>query len=214
MGTRSAVLLQALLGAITSIMVHFALRVAFLATAALAAPAADADADPFYGYGHGLGFGHGLGYAVHAPLVALPVCKVVPKTVVVGQQCHAEPECTTETVVLGKKIVGQEEPVCEDVETVVPAVVGAYGAHLIGKREAEAEADAQFYHAAPLAVSHKIVTKHCAPGAPILEDVTQDVTTCVPKPVCTDVEAVVHETVCGEPAAAEAEAAVEAVAEA
>merc|ERR1712127_823042 len=210
MGTRSAVLLQALLGAITSIMVHFSLRVAFLATAALAAPAADADADPFYGYGHGLGF------ALHAPLVALPVCKVVPKTVVVGQQCHAEPECTTETVVLGKKIVGQEEPVCTDVKTVVPAVVGAYGAHLIGKREAEAEADAdaQFYHAAPLAVSHKIVTKHCAPGAPILEDVTQDVTTCVPKPVCTDVEAVVHETVCGEPAAAEAEAAVEAVAEA
>merc|ERR1712090_85383 len=99
MGTHSAVLLRALLG-VTVIMVQTVLRLAFLATAAFAAPAADADADPFYGVAP---------YAV-APIVhhVVPVCKVVPKTVVVGKQCHAEPECTTAPVVVGKKITGHE----------------------------------------------------------------------------------------------------------
>merc|ERR1712090_63287 len=172
MGTHSAVLLRALLG-VTVIMVQTVLRLAFLATAAFAAPAADAEADPFYGLAP---------YAHVAPIVhhVVPVCKVVPKTVVVGKQCHAEPECTTAPVVVGKKITGHEDAVCEEVE--VPAV--AYGHHglvgHIGKREADAE---PFYG--------------LAYGAAILEDISHDVTTCVPKQVCADVSATVHETVCG-----------------
>merc|ERR1712112_472017 len=78
-------------------MVQTILKLAFLATTAIAAPAADAEADPFYGL------------AYHAPIVhALPVCKVVPKTVVVGKSCHAEPECTTKSVVVGKALKGHE----------------------------------------------------------------------------------------------------------
>merc|ERR1719481_1713886 len=88
--TRSAVLLRALLG-VTVIMIMTILKLAFLATTAIAAPAADAEADPFYG----------LAYAHPAPIVhALPICKAVPKTVVVGKRCHAEPECTTKSVVV------------------------------------------------------------------------------------------------------------------
>merc|ERR1711884_848690 len=160
--------------------VMIALRLTLLATAAFAAPAADADADPQFL------LGHGLAYA--APLVhhVVPVCKVVPKTVAVGRH-----------------ITGHEEPTCTDVEHVVPAV------HALGKREAEA--DPQLLLAAPY-VAHattKVTTKHCVPGAPIVEDVTTDVTKCVPKSVCEDVTAEVLETVCGEPAA-EAEAVEEA----
>merc|ERR1712036_111963 len=171
MGTRSAVLLRALLG-VTVIMVQTILKLAFLATTAIAAPAADAEADPFYG----------LAYAHPAPIVhALPICKAVPKTVVVG-----------------KALKGHEDPVCTEVE--VPAL--GYG-H-IGKREAEAE---PFYGLAygahlPVPVAHTVKTKSCVPGAPILEDISQDVTTCVPKQVCEDVSGTVLETVCGEEEAA------------
>merc|ERR1719273_690493 len=134
-----------------------------LSAAALAAP----KADPFYGH---------LGYH-HAPLLhhaVVPLCKIVPKTVVVGQRCHAEPDCTTEAVVVGRAITGHEDPVCEDVEHAVP-----FG-----------------YHHAVATV--KVTTKHCAPPKPIIEDVTHDVTTCVPKKVCVDVEGTVPETVCGD----------------
>merc|ERR1711889_34072 len=135
MGTRSSVLLRALLG-VTVIMVQTILKLAFLATTAIAAPAADAEADPFYG----------LAYAHPAPIVhALPICKAVPKTVVVGKRCHAEPECTTKSVVVGKALKGHEDPVCTEVE--VPAL--GYG--------------------------HTGKTKSCVPGAPILEDISQDV---------------------------------------
>merc|ERR1712121_619161 len=178
MGTRSSVLLRALLG-VTVIMVQTILKLAFLATTAIAAPAADAEADPFYGL------------AYHAPIVhALPVCKVVPKTVVVGKSCHAEPECTTKSVVVGKALKGHEDPVCTEVE--VPAVAGY--AH-IGKREADAEAEPflGLGYAAAIPVAHTVKTKSCVPGAPILEDVSQDVTTCVPKEVCEDVSGTVLE---------------------
>merc|ERR1712172_97218 len=169
------------MGALLGAMI--ALRLTLLATAAFAAPAADADADPQFL------LGHGLAYA--APYVhhVVPVCKVVPETVVVGQRCHAEPDCTTETVVVGRHITGHEEPTCTDVEHVVPAVVP----HVYGKREAEA--DPQLLLGAPY-LAHattKVTTKHCVPGAPILEDVTAEVL----------------KTVCGEPAA-EAEAVEEA----
>merc|ERR1711963_388578 len=106
------------------------------------------------------------------PLLS-PLCKAVPKTVTIGQRCHAE--------------------------HVVPAVHAVYG-----KREAEA--DPQLLVGAPY-VAHaatKVTTKHCVPGAPIVEDVTTDVTKCVPKSVCEDVTAEVLETVCGEAAAEEA----------
>merc|ERR1712226_1423089 len=182
MGTHSAVLLRALLG-VTVIMVQIVLRLAFLATATFAAPAADADADPFYGLAP---------YAHVAPIVhhVVLVCKVVPKTVVVGKQCHAEPECTTAPVVVGKKITGHEDPVCEEVE--VPAV--AYGhhglvGHVVGKRDADAEPFYGLAYGAALPVAHTVKTKHCTPGAPILEDISHDVTTCVPKQVCADVSA-------------------------
>merc|ERR1712038_39788 len=162
---------QALLGAM------IALRLTLLATAAFAAPAAEADADPQFL------LGHGLAYA--APLVhhVVPVCKIVVETVVVGQRCHAEPDCTTEPVVVGRHITGHEEPTCTDVEHVVPH--GYYG-----KREAEA--DPQLLLAAPYVAHAKGTTKHC-----------------VPKSVCVDVEAQVPKTVCGD-AAAEAEAVEEA----
>merc|ERR1719500_1633107 len=182
---------QALLG------VMIALRLTLLATAAFTAPAAEADADPQFLLGHGFGYGH-LGYA---HVVAAPVCKVVTETVVVGQRCHAEPDCTTETVVVGRHVTGVEEPTCTDVEHVVPAVVP----HVYGKREAEA--DPQLLIGAAPYVAHattKVTTKHCVPGAPILEDVTTDVTKCVPKSVCEDVIAEVLKTVCGEAAAEEA----------
>merc|ERR1712018_982800 len=143
--------------------------------------------------------GHGLAYAHHVVAPVVPLCKVVPKTVTVGQRCHAEPDCTTKSVVVGKKITGHEDPTCTDVEHVVPAVHAVYG-----KREAEA--DPQLLVGAPY-VAHaatKVTTKHCVPGAPIVEDVTTDVTKCVPKSVCEDVTAEVLETVCGEAAAEEA----------
>merc|ERR1712158_173827 len=164
--------------------VMIALRLTLLTTAAFAAPAAEADADPQFLLGHGLAYGH-IAYAA-------PLCKVVPKTVTVGQRCHAEPDCVTEKVVVGRHITG--------VEHVVPAVVP----HVYGKREAEA--DPQLLVAAPY-VAHattKVTTKHCVPGAPIVEDVTTDVTKCVPKSVCEDVTAEVLKTVCGEAAAEEA----------
>merc|ERR1712072_1577595 len=63
--------------------------------------------------------------------------------------------------------------------------------------------------AAPYVAHAKVTTKHCVPGAPIVEDITHDVTKCVPKSVCVDVEAQVPKTVCGD-AAAEAEAVEEA----
>merc|ERR1719237_456930 len=180
---------QALLG------VMIALRLTLLATVGFAAPAADADADPQFLLGHGLPY-------AHHPVVAYaaPVCKVVTETVTVGQRCHAEPDCTTETAVVGRHITGHEEPTCTDVEHVVPAVVP----HVYGKREAEA--DPQLLVAAPY-VAHattKVTTKHCVSGAPIVEDVTTDVTKCVPKSVCEDVTAEVLKTVCGDAAAEEA----------
>merc|ERR1711942_131156 len=151
-------------------MIQITFLVAVLATVSLGAPAADADAEPFL---------HPVGYVAHAVITP---CKVQPKSVVVG-----------------KKVTGYEDPVCEDVETVLPHVV-----HAVGKREAEADADADpllgYAVAHPVAVTTKVTTKHCTPGAPILEDVSQDVTTCVPKKVCTDVEAQVPETVCEEAA--------------
>merc|ERR1719431_2179966 len=145
-------------------MVQTILKLAFLATTAIAAPAADAEADPFYGYA----------IAHPAPIVhALPICKVVPKTKVIGKSCHVESDCTTKSVVVGKALKGHEDPVCTEVE--VPAL--GYG--------------------------HTVKTKSCVPGAPILEDVSQDVTTCVPKQVCEDVSGTVLETECEEAAAAE-----------
>ena len=105
-----------------------------------------------------------------------------------------------------------EEPVCEDVETLVPALDHGY----YGKREAKADAQVLLGHQGLGYLRHaavtKVTTKHCVPGAPIVEDITHPATTCVPNaPECVDVEAQVPETVCGAPAA---EAAPEAVEEA
>merc|ERR1712112_441037 len=118
-------------GSLSHNIMQTALRVAFLATVSLAAPAADADADPFYGYGYAPYVAHAP--YVHAPVV-VPVCKVITKTVVVGKSCHAEPECTTKSVVVGKALKGHEDPVCTEVE--VPALGYGVG-HVLGKREAD-----------------------------------------------------------------------------
>merc|ERR1719319_61789 len=168
-----------------------AFRLAFFATAALAAPAAEAEADPQLLLG-GLAYHH----------VAVPVCKTVPKTVVIGQRCHVEPNCATEDVVVGQHVTGHEEPVCTDHE-----VVAHGGYHAYGKREAEADAQYLLGHGlghavlAPALVKHTV--KSCVPGAPIIEDVTAPLTKCAPAQVCEDVTAEVPEVVCGEPAAAE-----------
>merc|ERR1719430_866008 len=142
-----------------------AFRLAFFATAALAAPAAEAEADPQLLLG-------GLGYAHHVPLayhhVAVPVCKTVPETVVIGKKCHVEPNCATEDVVVGQQVTGHEDPVCTDHE-----VVSHAGYHAYGKREAEA--DPQY-----LLGAHAVV----AP-AQVCEDVTAE----VPKVVCGEAAA-------------------------
>merc|ERR1712098_134369 len=125
-------------------------------------------------------------------------CKAVPKTVVVGKRCHAEPECTTKSVVVGKALKGHEDTVCTEVE--VPAL--GYG-H-IGKREAEAEPflRPRLRCSPPCTCSSHCQDQVLFPGAPILEDISKDVTTCVPKQVCEDVSGTVLETVCGEEEAA------------
>jgi len=184
-----------------------AFRLAFFATAALAAPAAEAEADPQLLLG-GLGYAHhGYGLAYHH--VAVPVCKTVPKTVVIGQRCHVEPNCATEDVVVGQHVTGHEEPVCTDHEVVAHGGYHAYGKRQVAYGKREAEADAQYLlghglgHAvvAPALVKHTV--KSCVPGAPIIEDVTAPLTKCAPAQVCEDVTAEVPEVVCGEPAAAE-----------
>merc|ERR1712098_742723 len=111
MGTRSAVLLRALLG-VTVIMVQTILKLAFLATTAIAAPAADAEADPFY-----------LCHCSPCSHCACPTyLQGRPQDKGIGKSCHVEPDCTTKSVVVGKALKGHEDPVCTEVE--VPAVAG------------------------------------------------------------------------------------------
>ena len=151
--------------------------------------------------------GHPLTYSVPYVTYHAPVCKTEFEEVK-GQSCVTKPvtECN-DVEVPSHKIV--TEDVCQNVTT-AECTHSTYSTGVYyGKREAEA--DPQLLVGAPY-LAHattKVTTKHCVPGAPIIEDITHDVTKCVPKSVCVDVEAQVPKTVCGD-AAAEAEAVEEA----
>jgi hypothetical protein len=176
--------------------------VLFLAAATMAAPAADAEADPQL--------------LAAAPYVAAaaPNC-VVENEVLTTQTCTpvAENVCTTETVATEEI---EYEKVCKDVVDVLcdaPAVVPT--AHLV-KREAEADADAQWlgYGHAPLvapvahAVAHsavatvkhacrEVTTQHCVDN-PKVKSVPVDVQHChvVTKVTCTAVDNTIPKTIC------------------
>merc|ERR1711971_335401 len=148
----------------------------------------------YAGYGdigapaYGPGLGHGV---IHHK----DPCEEGTETIMV-KKCHLEPDksCTSEEVVVGSKVVGHEEPVCEEVEGCADPHEGYHG-----KRSA------QFgfggppgfgyggHHETPC-VKHKV----CKQGAPIEKDVTKEVETCsvTSKEVCEDVEKKVAKLTC------------------
>merc|ERR1719158_1440241 len=86
-----------------------------LAASTLGLPSAQ-----YGGYGDigapGFGIGHGLaGHAVVGH--HKDPCEEGTETIMV-KKCHLEPDkrCTSEEVVVGSKVVGHEDPVCEEVE--------------------------------------------------------------------------------------------------
>merc|ERR1712088_252515 len=136
---------------------------ACMAALAGAAPAADADAEAdaqFLGY---------AGHAVAAPLAhaVAPVAVAAP-----APNCVTEEVCSTETVAIQE--IGYEKVCQEIVDTLCDAPVAAPVVAHYGKREADAEAEADpqyFAHAglplahavaAPVAVAHAV-----APVAPL-----------------------------------------------
>ena len=135
----------------------------------LAASAFGLPSAQYAGYGE-IGFGPGIGHHKDP-------CEESTETIMV-KKCHLEPDksCSSEEVVVGSKVVGHEEPVCEEVEGCADPHQG------YGKRAA------QFgfgfgggYHETPC-VKHKV----CKQGAPIEKDVTKEVETCAvtSKEVC------------------------------
>jgi len=184
--------------------------VLFFAVAAQAAPAADAEADPQY-----------LA-AIAAPYHATNC--VTENEVLITQACtpSAENVCTTE-VVDTEEI--EYEKVCKDVVDTLcdgPAAVAAVApvvAHAVVKREADAEADPQFYgyaahavaplahpvahavaHSAVTTVKHacrEVTTQHCVDN-PKIKIVPVEVQHChtVTKVKCADVENTIPKTTC------------------
>merc|ERR1712212_1432008 len=140
------------------------------------------------GYGPGIGLG-GHGVAHHKD-----PCEEGTETIMV-KKCHLEPDksCTSEEVVVGSKVVGHEEPVCEEVEGCADPHEG------YGKRSAQFGFGGHpgfgygGHHEAPC-VKHKV----CKQGAPIEKDVTKEVETCAvtSKEVCEDVEKKVPKLTC------------------
>merc|ERR1712186_324639 len=194
---------------------------ACMAALAGAAPAADADAEAdaqFLGYaGHHVAAP--LAHAV-APVAVAPAPNCVTEDVIlVTQVCTpaAEEVCSTETVATQE--VEYEKVCTEIVDTLCDAPVAApVAAHYIGKREAEADAEADpqyFAHAgvlahhavaAPLAhsvaetVKHacrEVTTEHCVDNPKIIE-VPVEVEHChtVTKVTCADVENKLPKTTC------------------
>ena len=113
-------------------------------------------------------------------------CEEGTETIMV-KKCHLEPDksCTSEEVVVGSRVVGHEEPVCEEVE-------GCADPHdSYGKRSAQFGFGGHpgfgggygGYHEAPC-VKHKV----CKQGAAIEKDVTKEVETCAvtSKEVCKE----------------------------
>ena len=129
--------------------------------------------------GYGPGIGHGIGHGV---IHHKDPCEEGTETIMV-KKCHLEPDksCTSEEVVVGSKVVGHEEPVCEEVEGCADPHEG------YGKRSAQFGFGGHpgfgygGHHEAPC-VKHKV----CKQGAPIEKDLTKEVETCAvtSKEVC------------------------------
>merc|ERR1719178_221140 len=200
---------------------------ACMAALAGAAPAADADAEAdaqFLGYaGHHVAAP--LAHAVAAPVAPVayhaapaPTC-VTEDVILVTQVCTpaAEEVCSTETVATQEI---EYEKVCQEiVDTLCDAPVAAPVVAHYGKREADAEAEADpqyFAHAglplAPLPVAHavahsvtetvkhacrEVTTEHCVDNPKIIE-VPVEVEHChtVTKVTCADVENKLPKTTC------------------
>ena len=169
-----------------------------------AAPAPEAEADAQFLAAHY----HHVGVA--------PNCKT-EVDVLVTQRCAPTTEnvCTTATVDTEEI---EYEKVCQDVVSKIcdGPVLGYHG---IGKREADAEADAQYFgfggyaahHIAPVAahaVAHtveatvkhacrEVTTEHCVDN-PIVKAVPVEVETChvVTKVACEDVNNEIPKTIC------------------
>jgi hypothetical protein len=195
--------------------------------ASLAAPTADADADAQILLAAAPAV---VAPAVVAPAVVAPVAPVVaaPLPVAVAPNCVIEYDelttqvCTprTETVCETKEVIAQSveyKKLCTEV-TSKHCANGIPGyAHVVAKREADAEADAQFWggyghhFAAPVAYAaheethtspcHEVVAEHCLSN-PEVVDTPVPIEQChvvnkvdcvdhvekIPKTVCTPVE--------------------------
>jgi hypothetical protein len=192
--------------------------------ASLAAPTADADADAQIL----LAAAPAVAAAV-APAVVAPVAPIVaaPAPVAVAPNCEIQYEelttqvCTprTETVCETKEVIAQSveyKKLCKEI-TSKHCANGIPGyAHVVAKREADAEADAQFWggyghFAAPVAYAaheethtspcHEVVAEHCL-NNPEVVDTPVPIEQChvvnkvdcvdhvekIPKTVCTPVE--------------------------
>merc|ERR1712088_710624 len=167
---------------------------ACMAALAGAAPAADADAEAdaqFLGYaGHHVAAP--LAHAVAAVAVApAPNC-VTEDVILVTQVCTpaAEEVCSTETVATQE--IEYEKVCTEIVDTLCDAPVAApVAAHYIGKREAEADAEAD-----PQYFAHAGVLAHHAVAAPLAHAVAAPVAVApAPLPVAHAVAHSVTETV-------------------
>merc|ERR550539_904532 len=170
-----------------------------MAALAGAAPAAEAEADAqFLGYaGHHVAAP--LAHAVAAPVVApvayhaapAPTC-VTEDVILVTQVCTpaAEEVCSTETVATQE--IEYEKVCTEIVDTLCDAPVAApVAAHYIGKREAEADAEAD-----PQYFAHAGVLAHHAVAAPLAHAVAAPVAVApAPLPVAHAVAHSVTETV-------------------
>merc|ERR1712072_1353370 len=180
---------------------------ACMAALAGAAPAADADAEAdaqFLGYaGHHVAAP--LAHAV-APVAVAPAPNCVTEDVIlVTQVCTpaAEEVCSTETVATQE--IEYEKVCTEIVDTLCDAPVAApVAAHYIGKREAEADAEADpqyFAHAGVLAhhavaapLAHAVAAPVAVAPAPL--PVAHAVGHSVTKVTCADVENKLPKTTC------------------
>merc|ERR1711923_333046 len=175
-----------------------------------AAPKPDAEADPQ------LIAAAPYAHAAYAAPVAVPAANCKTDTeILVTQTCvpSAENVCTKQTVDTEEI---EYEKVCKEITDVIcdqPAVVGYHG---IAKREADAEADPQFFAAPPVAVApvaahavahsvtatvkhacREVTTEHCVDN-PKVKIVPVEFEHChtVTKVACPDVENPLPKTPC------------------
>eukprot|EP00090_Calanus_glacialis_P009303 TRINITY_DN176_c1_g1_i3.p1 TRINITY_DN176_c1_g1~~TRINITY_DN176_c1_g1_i3.p1 ORF type:complete len:209 (-),score=53.82 TRINITY_DN176_c1_g1_i3:134-760(-) len=175
--------------------------VSCLLAVAGAAPAPEAEAD--------------AQFLAAAPYHAVATNCKTETDVLVTQKCTPSTEnVCTKSIVETEEI--EYEKVCQDVVSKI-CDAPALGYHAIGKREADAEADPQFFggyaahHIAPLAataVAHTVeatvkhacrdvTTEHCVDN-PKVKAVPVEVETChtVTKVTCEDVENLIPKTIC------------------